>query len=316
MVALGWARQRLHPKDLIVLTQGEHHSNLVPWQMLAKETGIELGFVPLTPEGTFDLEVYAALLNRSPKLVALSGMSNVTGYIPPYAQMLAQAQAAGARTLLDAAQLAAHRVLDVAALSVDFLALSSHKLYGPTGIGVLYGTDAALAELKPVFGGGEMVSYVSTDDFSLSPIPYRFEAGTPAIVQAIGFAQALKFVQNIGMASVGDYERELYTYARDQLLAIEGLSVLGYPQGVTADGAERSGIFSMNLEGIHPHDVAQALDARGICVRAGHHCALPLHRALGVPASLRASFGIHTTKADIDALCEALYAAKTLLGSR
>jgi len=306
MVALGWARNMLKAGDTIIVTEVEHHANIVPWQMLAKNKGVRLTFLPVDEAGSFDKDIYARLLEQNPKLVCVSGMSNVTGYLPPCKQMVEWAQRAGARTLIDAAQLVAHKPLDVRDLGVDFLAFSGHKLYGPTGIGVLYANDSVLDDLEPVFGGGVMVSQVTTTSSILAGIPTRFEAGTPAIVEAIGLNAALEFLESIGMAAIEQQGLVLYRYALEKLLQFPNLTILGNTDSTDERVGKRTGIISFAINGIHPHDVAQAFDDRNICMRGGHHCAMPLHHALHTPGSSRISFGVYTTQADLDVFADVL----------
>jgi cysteine desulfurase/selenocysteine lyase len=286
----------------------EHHSNLIPWQILASERGVELDFVPVTAEGLLDLQVYSTLLGRGPKLVAFSGMSNVLGTINPVALMVNQAHAAGALTLVDGAQSVPHLPVDVQALSVDFLAFSAHKMLGPTGIGALYGRSDLLEEMPPFLGGGEMIKTVHLRSFTPNSLPHKFEAGTPAIAEAVGFGAAVEYLGRLGMDAVAAHEQEMIAYALERLEEIPGVKVLG----PTAE--KKGGVAAFTLEGVHPHDIAQILDRSGVAIRAGHHCAQPLHEKFGITASARASFYIYSLKEEIDALVEGVYQVKKIFG--
>jgi len=306
LVAYTWGKANLHPGDVIILTEMEHHSNLVPWQLLAKETGAQLEFIPVDGKGILDLETYAQLLTREPRLVAFTNMSNVLGTINPAGEIIRMAHQHGAVTLMDAAQSVPHIPVDVQNLDVDFMAFSAHKMLGPTGIGALYGKLALLEKMPPFLGGGDMIKTVHLRDFIPNSLPHKFEAGTPAIAEAIGFGAAIDYLVEIGMEQVGLHEHELVSYALDQLAEIPGLQVLG------PDADHRGGIASFTMDGIHPHDVAQVLDRYGIAVRAGHHCAQPLHEKFGIPASTRASFYIYNKPEEVDRLVYGIYQAKKL----
>jgi cysteine desulfurase/selenocysteine lyase len=279
----------------------EHHSNLVPWQILAAEKNLHIEFVPVTDEGLLDMTAYASLLEKSPKLVAFAHMSNVLGTIPPAQEMIRMAHEAGAVVLLDGAQSVPHFNVDVRALDADFLAFSSHKMLGPSGIGALYGKESLLESMPPFLGGGSMIRNVTLRGFTTEELPHKFEAGTPAIAEAIGFGAAVAYLSNIGMTALHEYERELTAYALERLEETPGVRVLG------PSAEHRGGLAAFTLKGVHPHDVAQILDEKGIAVRAGKHCAHPLHERFGVPATTRASFYLYNTREEIDKLIEGLY---------
>ena len=306
LVASTWGRTQLRAGDLIVLTEMEHHANLVPWQMLAAERDLRLAHIPIDGDGRLDADAYRELLARGPRLVAFTAMSNVLGTITPAAEMTAQAQAAGARVLLDAAQSVPHLPTDVRALGADFVVFSGHKMCGPTGIGVLYARRELLEQMPPYQGGGDMIRRVSLHTFTPNDVPYKFEAGTPAIAEAIGLGAAVDFLGGIGMQAVHAHEAAITEYALERLSEVLGLHVFGPP------AAERGGVASFSMTEAHPHDVAQILDSLGIAVRAGHHCAMPIHEVLGVPATTRASFYLYTTPAEIDRLIDGLHKVKHL----
>jgi cysteine desulfurase/selenocysteine lyase len=304
LVAKTWGHTELQQGELIVLTTMEHHSNLVPWQMLAAEKGLILEFITMTPEGLLDMDTYRQLLEQKPKLVAFTHMSNVLGTINPAREIIKLAHQAGAMTLLDAAQSVPHIPVDFKDLDVEFAAFSAHKMCGPTGVGILYGREDLLLKMPPFLGGGDMIKKVELRSFKTNELPHKFEAGTPAIAEAIGFGAAVDFLSQIGMETIAQHEQELIRYAMDRLVEIPGVNVLG------PDSSKRGGVASFTLKGIHPHDVAQILDGEGIAVRAGHHCAMPLHEIMGIPASTRASFYLYNSTRDIDALVEAIYKVK------
>ena len=308
LVAYTWARANLKSGDLIILTEMEHHSNLVPWQMLASERGVVLEFIPVTDDGLLDLEVYRSLLARAPKLVAFSGMSNVLGTINPVVEMVRLAHAAGAVTLVDGAQSVPHLPVDVQALDVDFLAFSAHKMLGPTGIGVLYGKVDLLEAMPPFLGGGDMIKTVHLRSFVPNSLPHKFEAGTPAIAEAVGFGAALAYLTKVGMDAVAAHEQEMVSYALERLEEIPGVKVIGPSAG------KKGGVAAFTLEGVHPHDVAQILDRSGVAVRAGHHCAQPLHEKFGISATTRASFYLYSIKEEVDKLVDGIYEVKKIFG--
>jgi cysteine desulfurase/selenocysteine lyase len=306
LVAYTWARANLKSGDTIILTEMEHHSNLVPWLQLTQERPANLEFVPVDNEGLLDQVVYMALLEKKPKLVAFSGMSNVLGTINPTGNMIRLAHEAGALTLVDGAQFVPHLPVDVQAIDVDFMAFSAHKMLGPTGIGALYGKEKLLEEMPPFMGGGDMIKSVHLRSFTPNGIPHKFEAGTPAIVEAIGFGAAVEYLDNIGMQAIADHEKEIISYALDRLVEIPGLTVLG------PSAEKKGGVAAFTLEGIHPHDVAQILDQTGVAVRAGHHCAQPLHEKFGIQATTRASFYVYSLMEEVDKLVEGIYQVKNI----
>ena len=307
LVAFTWGRSNLNAGDVIILTEMEHHSNLVPWQMLAAERGIKLEFIPVTGDGLLDLEAYRALLVLAhPRLVAFTHMSNVLGTINPAGEIIRMAHAAGAVTLVDGAQSVPHLPVDVQALEADFLAFSAHKMLGPSGIGALYGRTELLEAMPPFLGGGDMIKTVHLRSFVPNSIPHKFEAGTPAIAEAAGFSAAVEYLAQVGMDAVATHEQEIIAYALDRLMEIPGVTVYGPP------AEKRGGVASFTLAGVHPHDVAQILDASGVAVRAGHHCAQPLHEKFGIPATTRASFYLYNTKEEVDKLVGAIYEVKRI----
>jgi cysteine desulfurase/selenocysteine lyase len=306
LVAYAWARANLKSGDLVILTEMEHHSNLVPWQQLAAERGVTLEFIPVTGGGLLDLDVYSSLLARNPKLVAFSGMSNVLGTINPAMEMIRMAHGAGALTLMDGAQNVPHLPMDVQSLEVDFLAFSAHKMLGPTGIGALYAKASLLEAMPPFLGGGDMIKTVHLRSFSANDIPHKFEAGTPAIAEAVGFGAALEYLNRIGMAEVAAHEQELIAYALERLEEIPGVLVLG------PAAEKKGGVAAFTLDEVHPHDVAQILDTQGVAVRAGHHCAQPLHEKYGITATTRASFYIYNEKEEVDKLVSGIHQVKKI----
>ncbi|MGA2490239.1 MAG: cysteine desulfurase [Anaerolineales bacterium] len=306
LVAYTWARTNLNKDDLVILTEMEHHSNLVPWHMLMAERGVKLEFVPVTSEGLLDLEAYQTLLARNPKLVAFSGMSNVLGTINPITEMARLAHAAGAIVLVDGAQAVPHLPVDVQSLGVDFLAFSAHKMLGPTGVGGLYGRRNLLEAMPPFLGGGDMIKTVHLRSFIPNGLPQKFEAGTPAIAEAVGFGTAVDYLARLGMDAVAAHEREMVAYALERLEEIPGVKVLG------PSAEKKGGVAAFTLVGVHPHDIAQILDRYGIAVRAGHHCAQPLHEKFGITATARASFYIYSLKDEVDKLVDGIYQVKKI----
>ncbi len=309
MVAFGWGLEHLGPEDRILTTEIEHHANLVPWQMVAKRTGAKLDHVPMTDEYRLDLDAYDEKLGPDVKVVAVTGMSNVLGVMPPVRSISDRAHEIGARVVVDAAQLVPHSPVMVEMLGADFVAFSSHKMLGPTGIGVLWGRMEALEEMEPFEGGGEMISEVTLHDATWAAIPHRFEAGTPPIIEAVGLHAAIDYLDSIGMEKVLEHDRELTAIALDRLGDVPGLHI----QGPTTL-EDRGGVVSMTLDGVHAHDLATILDEEGVAVRAGHHCAKPLMRRLGVAATARASFYVYNTEEDVDALIGGLRRAGELFG--
>jgi cysteine desulfurase/selenocysteine lyase len=308
LVATSWGRANLKRDDLVLLTEMEHHSNLVPWQMLAKEIGFELAFVPISDEGLLDLEAFYKLLERKPKLVGFVHMSNMLGTINPVQEMAEAARATGAIVLVDGAQSAPHFSVDVSALGVDFFALSGHKMCGPTGIGILFGRMDLLQAMPPFMGGGDMIKRVRLDGFTANDLPHKFEAGTPAIAEAIGLGAAVDFLSSVGMEAIQRHEHTLTEHALDRLAEVPGVRVYG------PSAQQKGAVASFTFEGVHPHDVAQILDRDGIAVRAGHHCTMPIHERFSIPATTRASFYLYNTKAEIDRLIEGLYRVKDIFG--
>jgi len=309
LVAQAWGRANLKAGDQILLTEMEHHSNLVPWQLIATETGAELRFLTITDDGRLDLSGLATLLTTRTKVVAVTLMSNVLGTINPVAQLAEAAHRQGAILVVDGAQAVPHLPVDVQQLGCDFLACSSHKMLGPTGVGVLYGREALLEAMPPFLGGGEMISDVQLTSSTWNELPWKFEAGTPNIADVIAFGEALRYLTHLDMAEVRAHERDWAAYALTRLSAIDGLTLYG-----PKDVAERGAAVAFNLNGLHPHDVGTALDAEGIAIRAGHHCAKPLMRRLGVVATARASGYLYNTREEIDRLVEALHAVKAFFG--
>jgi cysteine desulfurase/selenocysteine lyase len=297
LVIFTWGKRNLHAGDVVILTEMEHHSNLVPWQILQKEIPFVIEYIPVNEDGTLDLEVYRTLLQKEPKVVAFSQMSNVLGTINPAKEMILLAHEAGAIAILDGAQSVPHIPVDVVDLDVDFLAFSGHKMLGPTGIGVLYGKRALLKGMPPFMGGGDMIKTVEFHSFTVNDLPHKFEAGTPAIAEGIAMGAAIDYLQKIGMDQVEQFEQSIVTYGMEKIKEIDEVKMFGTQ--TTARGA----VFSFTLAGIHPHDVAQLLDREGIAVRAGHHCAMPLHRKFSLPATTRASFYLYNTQDDFDMLC-------------
>jgi cysteine desulfurase / selenocysteine lyase len=307
LVAYSWGYANIHAGDLIVLTEMEHHSNLVPWQLLAQRTNARLEFVPVTDDGLLRLDVYEELLQHQPKLVAFTHMSNVLGTINPVQQMIAQAHAAGAIVLLDAAQSVPHLPIDVQTLDADFVCFSGHKMLGPTGIGILYGKRDILEAMPPFMGGGDMIRSVRLRESTWNDLPWKFEAGTPAIAEAIGLGAAVDYLNSLGMQNVFRHEQELTHYAMEQLQNISGLTIYG------PDAAQRGGVVSFTLGDIHPHDLASILDQEvGVAIRAGHHCAQPLMERFGLAATARASFYVYTIPEDIDILVQGLHKAQQI----
>lgn len=306
LVAQTWGRANLSSGDVILLSEMEHHSNLVPWQMLAAEKNLRLEFIPVDPGGELDLSRLPDLLGQRPRLVALTHMSNVLGTVNPVAEIVRQAHEAGAAVLIDGAQSVPHLRVDLQALDADFYAFSAHKMCGPTGIGVLYGRKDLLEAMPPFLGGGDMIRRVDLRSFEANTVPHKFEAGTPPIAEAIGFGAAVEYLTAVGVGAVHRHEVALAALAIERLQEIPGVQVLG------PDAERRGGVVSFSLDGVHPHDIAQVLDRRGIAIRAGHHCAMPLHTKLGLPASARASFYLYNTAKDIDSLARGLYDVKTM----
>jgi cysteine desulfurase/selenocysteine lyase len=307
LVASSYARARLVPGDEIVLTPSEHHSNLIPWQQVAKQTGATLKYFPLESDGTLDLEKVKETITSRTKLVAIQQVSNVLGTVHPIKEISQIVHQQGGVIVVDGAQSAPHMKVDVQELDVDFFAFSGHKMLGPTGIGVLYGKEKWLEEMEPIEFGGEMIDFVDLYDASWKELPWKFEGGTPIIAGAIGLGAAIDYLESIGMEKIEAHDRALAKFAYEKLSQIDGLTIFG-PKG------ERMGLVTFNLENVHPHDVATVLDAEGIAVRAGHHCCQPLMRILGVTATARASFHIYNDEQDIDRLVAGLQKTKEYFG--
>ena len=300
LIAQTWGRKFLQPGDLVVLSEMEHHSNLVPWQILAEEKQLELDFISVTESGEFDLEQYQQLLEKKPKLVSFTHMSNVLGTINPAKEMIRLAHDAGAIVLIDGAQSVPHFSVDVTDLDADFYAFSGHKMVGPTGIGVLYGKERLLLEMPPFMGGGDMIKKVYLRSFKPNDLPHKYEAGTPAIAEAVGLGAAVDYLTNLGMDKIAEHEKALTDYALRKMKDVENIKIF------CPEVKDRGGVVSFELGSIHPHDVAQVLDNYGVAVRAGHHCAMPLHEKFGIQATSRASFYLYTDFEDIDLLVIAL----------
>ncbi len=303
LVASSFAAPRIGPGDEIVLTIMEHHSNIVPWQFLRERQGAVQKWVDVTDEGGFDLDAFEAALSEKTKIVAVTHMSNVLGTITPLAEIVRLAHARGIPVVVDGSQAAVHTVVDVQALDVDFYVVTGHKLYGPSGIGALYGKHDLLKDMQPYQGGGEMIEEVTLDGVTYNAPPHRFEAGTPPIVQAIGLGSALAYLETLGREAVFAHEHEVAAYAAERLGQINSLRLIG-----TAPG--KGGIFAFEVEGAHAHDISTILDRYGVAVRAGTHCAQPLLKRFGAASTCRASFGLYNGKDDVDALCAALEKAK------
>ena len=301
LVAFSWGQANIKAGDVIISSEIEHHANLVPWQQLAARTGASVKYIPVDEHGHLDMAAFEAMLSPQVKLVAVTQMSNVLGTMPPIREIIEKAHAVGAVVLLDGAQSVPHLPIDVQALDCDFLAFSGHKMLGPTGIGVLWGRKELLADMPPFLTGGDMIKRVTLDGCDWNDLPWKFEAGTPSIAEVIGLGYAVDYLNQLGMENVRQHEIELVTYALDQLNQVEGIRIYG-PQ----DPAIRGGAIPFTLGDIHPHDVAAVLDSEGIAVRAGHHCAMPLHDKYGLSATTRASFYIYNTPEDVDRLVEGL----------
>ncbi len=300
LVAYSWARNNLNNGDEILITEMEHHSNIVPWQLIAKDTGAKLKYIPINMDGTLDLNNIDNLITNRTKLVSVIHQSNVFGTINPIKNIINHAKKVNAITFIDAAQSIPHSRIDVRDLDCDFLAFSGHKMLGPTGIGILYGKTELLDSMPPFMGGGDMINSVTMCESTWNDIPYKFEAGTPKIAQAIGLGAAIDYINSIGIEKIYEYEQSLLRIALDKLKSIDGLEIYGH------QNSENGAVISFNLEGVHPHDLAQFLDQDEIAVRAGHHCAQPVMDKLGVSSTIRASFYLYNTEEEIDILCKSL----------
>jgi cysteine desulfurase/selenocysteine lyase len=309
LVAYAWGREHVGRGDVVLLTELEHHSNIVPWQLLAEEVGAEIRYLHVSrDDGTLSLdELDRELADGRVRLAAFAHVSNVLGTINPVAEMVARARAAGAVTVIDGAQAVPQLPVDVGAIGADFYAWTGHKAFGPTGIGVLHGRRELLEAMRPFIAGGHMIKQVGFDRSTWNDLPWKFEAGTSQIAEAVGLGTAVEYVDTLGMEAVREHERALTAYALRRLADTEGVTVPGPP-----DADRRGGVISFAIDGMHPHDIAELLDRDNVCVRAGHHCAQPLMRALGVPATARASFAPYNREADVDALIEAIVRARSV----
>ena len=309
LVAYAWARKNLKEGDEILLTEMEHHSNLIPWQLCAKDTGAVLKHIPFNEDGTLDLSEPEKWFTDKTKLVAVIHQSNVLGTINPVKEIVKMAHDVGAIAIVDAAQSVPHQKVDVQELDCDFLAFSGHKMLGPTGVGVLYGKPEILETMNPFLGGGEMIKTVSLNESTWNNIPWKFEAGTPNIAQAIGLGAAVDYINSIGLEQIHQHELFLLNYALKKMWDIPEVTIYGA-------ASERGAVISFNVENVHPHDLSQLLDNDGIAIRAGHHCAQPIMKKLGVSATGRSSFYLYNTKEDIDRLCESIVKTVNFMGGR
>jgi cysteine desulfurase / selenocysteine lyase len=310
LVAYAWGRRNVGPGEAVLVTQMEHHANLVPWQVLCRERGAQLRYLEVDEHGELSLaQLDAELARGDVRLVAFAHVSNVLGTINPVAEMAARVRAAGAVSVVDGAQAAAQLPVDVAAIGADFYAWTGHKALGPTGIGVLHGRRELLEEMEPFLTGGDMISSVDFQATTWNELPYKFEAGTPPIAEAVGLAAAVEYLDGLGMGRVRAHEQALTAYMLERLAQVRGVRVVGPPSA-----ERRGGLASFTVEGIHPHDVAELCDRAGVCIRAGHHCAQPLMRCLGVGATARASVGVYNDAGDVDALVDALLAGREVFG--
>jgi len=308
LLAYAYARHFLKPGDELLITELEHHANFVPWQVLARERDIVLKFIPITAEGVLSLDALEALLTERTRLVSFAHVSNVLGTITDPAPIIQRAHQVGARVIVDASQSVPHMPVNVVEMDCDFLVFSGHKMLGPTGIGVLYGKRDLLEAMPPFLTGGDMISMVDFDGPQWNDVPLKFEAGTPAFVEAIGLGAAVDYLSALGMPAVRQHEQAMTAYALERLSEVNGVRIIG-----PTDSRIRGGVVTFTLDRVHPHDLATLLDAEGVAIRAGHHCAQPLHIRLGLNATARASFYIYNEPADVDALVEALYKAKLAL---
>jgi cysteine desulfurase/selenocysteine lyase len=307
LVAQSYGRARLGSGDEILVSWLEHHANIVPWQMLCQQTGATLKVAPITQTGEVDFDAFSQLLSARTKLVALAHVSNALGTVVPVQRFIAAARARGVPVLLDGAQAVPHMKVDVQALDCDFYVFSSHKMCGPTGIGVLYGRESLLAAMPPWQGGGDMILAVSFDRTVYNALPYKFEAGTPAIAEAVGLGAAIDYLEALGMERIAAAEHELLVYANERLATIPGLRFVG-------TAPDKAAVVSFTLERVHPHDLGTILDSEGVAIRTGHHCAMPVMEFYGLPATARASFAFYNTRTEIDRLVDALHTAREMLG--
>src|SRR3990172_908317 len=308
LVAYSWGRANVRAGDAVVITEMEHHSHIVPWQMLTAEKGAALKVIPITDEGELDLAAFETILKQSPKIVCLAHMSNVLGTINPVTEIAAKAHAAGALVLVDGAQSVPHFPVDVQDLGVDFLAFSAHKMCGPTGIGILWARQELLEAMPPFLGGGDMIKRVYLHEFKANELPHKFEAGTPAIAEAVGFGAAVDYLAAVGMEAIHAHEQEIIANALERLEEVPGVKVYG------PSAEKKGGVAAFSLDGAHPYDVAQLLHPYPIAIRAGHHCAMPLHDRLNLPATSRASFYLYNTHEEVDQFIEGLYKVKKMFG--
>jgi cysteine desulfurase/selenocysteine lyase len=308
LLAYSYGRHFLKAGDEVLITELEHHANFVPWFYLAQEKGIVVKCIPLTPNGQLDLSKLDDLLNERTKLLSFAHVSNVLGTITDPTPLIQRAHAIGAKVIIDGSQAVPHMPVNVAALDCDFYAFSGHKMLGPTGIGVLYGKPELLDAMPPFMTGGDMISYVGFDTIRWNEVPLKFEAGTPAFVEAIGLGAAVDYLSQLGMEAVRAHEHEITNYALERVAEIPGVTIYG-----PTDASVRGGVVTFNVDKIHPHDLATLLDQEGVAIRAGHHCAQPLHQRLGLPATARASFYVYSQLHEVDALVEAIYKAKATL---
>lgn len=308
LLAYSYGRHFLKAGDEVLITELEHHANFVPWFYLAQEKGIVVKCIPLTPNGQLDLSKLDDLLNERTKLLSFAHVSNVLGTITDPTPLIQRAHAIGAKVIIDGSQAVPHMPVNVAALDCDFYAFSGHKMLGPTGIGVLYGKPELLDAMPPFMTGGDMISYVGFDTIRWNEVPLKFEAGTPAFVEAIGLGAAVDYLSQLGMEAVRAHEHEITSYALERVAEIPGVTIYG-----PTDASVRGGVVTFNVDKIHPHDLATLLDQEGVAIRAGHHCAQPLHQRLGLPATARASFYVYSQPHEVDALVEAIYKAKATL---
>lgn len=308
LLAYSYGRHFLKAGDEVLITELEHHANFVPWFYLAQEKGIVVKCIPLTPNGQLDLSKLDDLLNERTKLLSFAHVSNVLGTITDPAPLIQRAHAIGAKVIIDGSQAVPHMPVNVAALDCDFYAFSGHKMLGPTGIGVLYGKPELLNAMPPFMTGGDMISYVGFDTIRWNEVPLKFEAGTPAFVEAIGLGAAVDYLSQLGMEAVRAHEHEITSYALERVAEIPGVTIYG-----PTDASVRGSVVTFNVDKIHPHDLATLLDQEGVAIRAGHHCAQPLHQRLGLPATARASFYVYSQPHEVDALVEAIYKAKATL---
>ena len=307
LVAMSYGRTKLKAGDEIIVSEMEHHSNIVPWQMTCEATGAVLRVIPISDSGELDMDAYAKLLNERTKIVAITHVANALGSITPIKKITQLAHAAGAVVLVDGAQAAPHIKIDVQDIGCDFYALSGHKIYGPTGIGILYGKEALLDAMPPYQGGGDMIRTVSFQETTYNALPYKFEAGTPFIAGAIGLGAAIDYLNDLGLDDIGSHDHDLLEYATSLSRDVPGLKIIGTAR-------EKAGVFSFTLDAIHPHDIGTILDHEGIAIRTGHHCAMPVMERLGIAATARASFGLYNTRAEVEELFAGIRKVQKVFG--